>query len=76
MENLLEQIIIYGAVVIFLLGVVLVYIRKLRRESRIVEKKIQLAKEEGLHEPVSLHPVVDPNSCIQSGGLRACLPRV
>nr|WP_319270158.1 NAD(P)-binding domain-containing protein [uncultured Draconibacterium sp.] len=73
MENLLEQIIIYGAVVIFLLGVVLVYIRKLRRESRIVEKKIQLAKEEGLYEPVSLHPVVDPNSCIQSGAcVRAC----
>ncbi|WP_321368056.1 NAD(P)-binding domain-containing protein [uncultured Draconibacterium sp.] len=73
MENLLEQIIIYSAVVIFLLGVVLVYIRKLRRESRIVEKKIQLAKEEGLYEPVSLHPVVDPNSCIQSGAcVRAC----
>ncbi|WP_319482332.1 NAD(P)-binding domain-containing protein [uncultured Draconibacterium sp.] len=73
MESLLEQILIYGAVVIFLLGVVFVYIRKLRRESKIVEDKIQRAKEEGLYEPVSLHPVVDPNSCIQSGAcVRAC----
>jgi thioredoxin reductase (NADPH) len=45
----------------------------LRRESRIVGEKIRIAKEEGLHEPVSLHPVVDPNSCIQSGAcIRAC----
>lgn len=73
MENILEQIIIYGAVILFLFGVVFIYIRKLRRESKIVEEKIQLAKEDGLYEPVSLHPVVDPNSCIQSGAcVRAC----
>ena len=73
MENLLEQILIYGAVVIFLLGVVFIYIRKLRRESKIVEEKIERAKEAGFYEPVSLHPVVDPNSCIQSGAcVRAC----
>ncbi|WP_319500965.1 hypothetical protein [uncultured Draconibacterium sp.] len=73
MENSLEQILIYGVVAIFLLGVVFIYIRKLRRESKIVEDKIQRAREEGLYEPVSLHPVVDPNSCIQSGAcIRAC----
>ncbi|WP_320111445.1 NAD(P)-binding domain-containing protein [Draconibacterium orientale] len=73
MESILEQIIIYGAVAIFLLGVVVVYIRKLRRESKIVEEKIQRAKEDGLYEPVSLHPVIDVNSCIQSGAcVRAC----
>ena len=69
----IEKLVIYGAVGIFLLGVVLIYIRKLRRESRIVEDKIKIAREEGLHEPVSLHPVVDVNSCIQSGAcIRAC----
>ncbi len=73
MELLLEKIIIYGVIGIFLLGVLLVYIRKLRRESRIVEEKIRVAKEDGVHEPVSLHPVVDINSCIQSGAcIRAC----
>lgn len=73
MESFLEKILIYGAVSIFLVGVIYIYIRKLRRESRIVGEKIRIAKEEGLHEPVSLHPVVDPNSCIQSGAcIRAC----
>jgi thioredoxin reductase len=73
MEILIEKIIIYGLVTLFLAGVVIVYIRKLRRESKLVEEKIKIAKEEGLFEPVSLHPVVDVNSCIQSGAcIRAC----
>ena len=67
MESHFEQILIYGVAGIFLVGVVLVYIRKLNRESKIVEEKIRIAKEEGLFEPVSLHPVVDVNAFIQSG---------
>ncbi|RIJ47386.1 4Fe-4S dicluster domain-containing protein [Maribellus luteus] len=73
MESFWEKIWIYGGVAFFLIGVLYVYIRKLRRESKRVEEKIRVAKEEGLHEPVSLHPVVDVNSCIQSGAcIRAC----
>ena len=73
METAIEEVIIYGTVGLFLVGVILFYVWKLRRQSRIVEDKIKLAKEEGIHEPVSLHPVVDPNSCIQSGAcIRAC----
>jgi len=73
METVIEEIIIYGTVGLFLVGVILFYVWKLRRQSRIVEDKIKRAKEEGIHEPVSLHPVVDPNSCIQSGAcIRAC----
>lgn len=73
MESVLEKIVIYGAVGIFLVVVFFMYIRKLRRESKVVEEKIKIAKEDGLYEPVSLHPVVDVNSCIQSGAcIRAC----
>jgi thioredoxin reductase (NADPH) len=73
MESLSEQIIIYGLVGLFFIVVLLIYVRKLKRESKIVEEKIRIAKEDGLHEPVSLHPVVDVNSCIQSGAcIRAC----
>ncbi|HKI88228.1 MAG TPA: NAD(P)-binding domain-containing protein [Draconibacterium sp.] len=73
MEIILEKVLIYGVVGLLLIGVLLVYIRKLRRQSKIVEDKIKLAKEEGIHEPVSLHPVVDVNSCIQSGAcIRVC----
>ncbi len=73
MDVWLENTIIYGIVSLFLAGVFLIYIRKLRKESKIVGEKIKIAKEEGLYEPVSLHPVVDPNSCIKSGAcITAC----
>src|SRR5690554_2254783 len=73
MTVLAEEIIIYGLTVISLIAVIYIYIRKLRRQSKIVGEKIRIAKEEGLHEPVSLHPVIDPNSCIQSGAcIKAC----
>lgn len=73
MEVFLEKIIIYSAAGLILILIFYLYIRKLRRQSRIVEEKIKIAREEGLHEPVSLHPVVDVNSCIQSGAcIKAC----
>lgn len=70
METMIENLIVYGSVILLCLIVVLIYIRKLRRGSREVEAKIAHAKKEGIHEPVSLHPVVDPNSCIMTG---ACI---
>lgn len=69
-EQLIENIIIYGLVAILCGIVVWIYIRKQIRESRQVEEKIEKAKEAGLHEPISLHPVVDENSCIKTG---ACI---
>ena len=70
METMLENVIVYGSVFLLCLIVVLIYLRKLRRGSRKVEAKIVDAKKDGIHEPVSLHPVVDPNSCIATG---ACI---
>ncbi|MFC2115872.1 NAD(P)-binding domain-containing protein [Bacteroidota bacterium] len=70
MDILIENIIIYGSVVILFIALVAVYLRRQRRKSREVESKIARAKKEGLHEPVSLHPVVDVNSCIKTG---ACI---
>jgi thioredoxin reductase (NADPH) len=73
MEILAEQIIIYSLAAILCLVVVFLYLRKKSRASKIVEEKIKKAKAEGLHEPLSLHPVVDPNRCIQTGAcITAC----
>jgi thioredoxin reductase len=66
----LDKILIYGSVGLLLFVVLWVYIRKQKKESKEVDEKIKIAKEEGLYEPVSLHPVVDVNSCIKSG---ACI---
>ncbi len=69
-ETLAENIIIYGFVALVFGLIMWFYLRKLRRQNRSVTDKIEQAKSEGLYEPVSLHPVVDPKSCIQSG---ACI---
>ncbi len=66
MEQLI-QIGIYGFVGLTILIVLAIYIRKQTRESKEVDVKIQLAKADGTHEPVSLYPVIDPNRCIKSG---------
>jgi len=70
METFIERIIVYGSVFMLCLIVVLIYLRKLKRGSKKVEAKIVNAKRDGIHEPVSLHPVIDPNSCIATG---ACI---
>jgi len=60
-EVLIESIIIYF------------YMRKKKVSSQVVEKKVEIAKEEGLFEPVSLYPHIDLNSCIGSGAcINAC----
>ncbi len=64
---------IYGVAAVLVLIVLLIYIKKQKRESNEVDKKIAIAKEDGVHEPVSLYPVVDANRCIKSGAcITAC----
>ncbi|MFZ1677176.1 MAG: NAD(P)-binding domain-containing protein [Saprospiraceae bacterium] len=73
MEVLLEKVIIYSIVLGLILLTIYIYVRQLKRNSKRVEEKIKKAKEEGLHEPVSLHPEIDVNTCIQSGAcIEAC----
>ena len=49
-----EQILIYSIVLLFCAAIVFFYLRKLKSASKVVEAKIEKAKQEGLHEPVSL----------------------
>ena len=70
MEILIENIIVYGVVVILCVVVIGFYLRHQKRKSKEVEEKIASAKKKGFHEPVSLHPVIDVNSCINTG---ACI---
>ncbi len=74
MEMLLEKIITYSVVAILCVAVVWFYLFRKRKASKIVEEKILKAKEEGLHEPVSLHPYIDVNTCIGTGACVAACP--
>ena len=71
---LLEKVIIYFAVFLLCFIAVGIYLWKQKRSSKIVEAKIQKAKEEGLYEPISLHPVIDESRCIKSGACIAACP--
>ncbi len=70
----MESIIIYGIVALICGLIVWIYIRKLAKESKTSQEKIDKAKEEGIHEPVSLYPYIDPNSCIRSGACVLACP--
>ncbi len=73
-EQSLEEILIYGAVFLFCAAIIIFYLRKKSKASKETFQKVELAKEEGLHEPVSLHPYIDPNVCIGSGACIAACP--
>jgi thioredoxin reductase (NADPH) len=64
---LVEEVIIYGVVFLFCFIVIYLYLRKQRKASLKVEAKIVKAIQDGTFEPMSLHPVIDLGTCIQSG---------
>ena len=73
MEKIFENILIYSLAAILCIVALVVYLRKKSKESKIVDEKIKKAKEDGLFEPVSLHPYIDVNRCIQTGAcITAC----
>jgi len=73
LEQLLENIFAYVLVFFLLGGIFYFYHRKNRLATLRTLSKTSKAKEHGFHEPVSLHPVVDPDICIGSGAcIKAC----
>lgn len=73
-EVLIEQIIIYGTVFLICAITIFFYLRKKQVNSKVTEKKIEIAKEEGLFEPVSLYPHIDLKACIGSAACVADCP--
>ncbi|MBK8701255.1 MAG: NAD(P)-binding domain-containing protein [Saprospiraceae bacterium] len=74
MEVLIEEILIYGLAILFCGLILYFYLRKLKKESTLVGEKIEKAIAEGVHEPVSLHPYIDLNTCIKSGACIVACP--
>lgn len=72
-EVLLEKILVYGTVLILCMTTVFFYLRRKNKKTVETVKKVAIAKEEGLFEPVSLYPYIDLNACIGSGAcITAC----
>ncbi|MBT8296689.1 MAG: NAD(P)-binding domain-containing protein [Maribacter sp.] len=72
-EVLLEELIVYGTVFLLCGLTIWLYLRKKNKKTVETVKKVAIAKEEGLFEPISLYPYIDLNSCIGSGAcITAC----
>ena len=73
MEVFIENIISYVIVAGIIGFIIYFYLKRNRVKTEINIQKIAKAKEFGLHEPISLHPVIDTESCIGSGAcIEAC----
>ncbi len=73
MNQTLINILFYSLTAILFVVVIAIYLRRKQRQSEITDEKIKKAVEEGLHEPVSLHPYVDVNRCMGTGAcVKAC----
>lgn len=55
-------------------GILYFYLRSLKKQSDSNAQKIEIAKEAGVHEPVSLYPYIDENNCIKSGACVIACP--
>lgn len=68
-ENIIGLLLTIGLVV----AIFIFYLFVIRRRTKRTNQKIEKAKSFGLHEPISLHPVIDVESCIGSGAcIEAC----
>ena len=62
-----ETLIVFIAGIILVTATIVPFIIRQRRREHETATAQALAKERGLHEPVTLHPVVDPSACIGTG---------
>ena len=53
-QIILEQVTVYGVVILLCFFTVFFYLRKQKRNSKEILKKVALAKEEGLFDPISV----------------------
>ena len=74
MDILIEEIAIYGAAFTVCTAIVVIYFKRIQHESLQVAERVEVAKEEGRFEPVSLHPHIDLTKCIGSGACISACP--
>lgn len=73
-EVVTEELISYIAAAFIILAVLVAYLWAKRRTTRRNLAKLQSARRLGLNEPVSLHPVVNQDTCIGSGACISSCP--
>ncbi len=64
----------YAIYLLPLVGFLGFYLGRQRRQEAASHATLTEAREAGLIEPVSLHPVIDPNRCLGCGACVAACP--
>lgn len=70
----MAEVIIYGITFLICGVIILIYLIKLKNQSRSNSQKIEKAIQEGIHEPVSLYPYINEDNCIKSGACVIACP--
>ncbi len=70
MEIIVENLVSYLVAIAAVILAIYFYLKKQSVKSKTTKSKIEHAVKFGFHEPVSLHPVIDPDKCI---GVGACV---
>ena len=70
----MESFIIYGLTFLICGIIIFIYLKKLRTQSDSNTQKIEQAKTDGVHEPVSLYPYINEDTCIKSGACVIACP--
>jgi len=74
MEIIFENVTAYLVVAITTVIILFLYIRKLNNNTKTTKAKIKESIQFGLHEPVSLHPVINHDLCFGCGSCIAACP--
>ncbi|NUO19698.1 NAD(P)-binding domain-containing protein [bacterium] len=68
------ETLIYVVTGLLVVGLPVLYVLRERSKSAEAAKTLEVSTLAGLDQPVSLHPVIDPNSCIGSGSCTKACP--
>lgn len=71
---MMNDVLLLAVCLIPLLLIMGVYLLRHQRASRHNEQRMQSAIDAGLHEPASLHPLIDASRCIGCGACVAACP--
>ena len=73
-DTLTLDIMLNLAIAVIVIAIPLTYWVRYRSKVVAAEARLKFSYESGLTEPVSLHPKIDPNSCISTGACVSACP--
>jgi len=74
MDDRVISFLLYAITAILVVGIPLWYILRNRKRKGRAQEKYERSRNLGLTDPITLHPVIDPNRCIGTEACTAACP--